>query len=118
MAANNDLIDKDKWYCEIDDFCVEYWYETFGHSICCFDNTLEDLAHFLNEEELPQFAAYVNETFGTNLSTDENADIILDSLYKQILEKAIESFDGERDIFHEEAARKRREWYGKDSTPL
>lgn len=109
-------LDKEQLYREIDDFCCRYWYETYGHSIFTFDNTREDLAHFLDEEELPQFTTYVNEVFGTHLSTNENADIPLDYLYRQILEKAIESFDGKTDIFHEEAARKRKEWDGKDST--
>ena len=105
-------LDKDYLYREIDDFCCRYWHETFGHTIFTFDNPREDLAHFLDEEELPKFTTYVNKTFGTNLSTNENANIPLDFLYKQILEKTVESFDGERDIFHDEAERKRKKWDG------
>ncbi len=103
-------LDKEELYREIDDFCCRYWDETFGHSIFTIDNTLEDLDHFLDEDEMLQFVTYVNKTFGTKLSTEVHACIPLDYLYKQILEKSIESFDGKTDIFHEEAARKRKEW--------
>ena len=110
MKADKELIDKKRWYTEIDDFCTRYWSETFGHTILCFDNTIEDLDHFLDEDEMLQFVTYVNKTFGTQLSTEEHADIRLDYLYKQILEKAVESYDGYTDIFHEEQARKWKEW--------
>ena len=115
MRADKELIDKKSWYTEIDDFCTRYWSETFGHTILCFDNTMEDLDHFLDEEEMLQFVTYVNETFGTQLSTEEHVDIRLDYLYKQILEKAVESYDGYTDIFHEEQARKWEEW-NKDNS--
>lgn len=99
-------------YSEIDDFCTRYWSETFGHTILCFDNTMEDLDHFLDEDEMLQFVTYVNKTFGTKLGTTVHACITLDYLYKQILEKAVESYDGHTDIFHEEQARKSKEWDG------
>ena len=56
------------------------------------------------------YCRYWDETFGTKLRTEVHACITLDFLYKQILEKAIESFDGKTDIFHKEAARKRKDW--------
>ena len=110
MNTDNKMIDKKTLYSEIDDFCCRYWSETFGHTIFTIDNTREDLAHFLDEDELPKFTTYINKTFCTNLSTTENADIPLDYLSKQILEKTVESYDGHTDIFHEELARKRKEW--------
>ena len=115
MKTDEKMIDKNSLYSEIDDFCCRYWSETFGHTIFTIDNTCGDLAHFLDEDELPKFTTYINETFGTNLSTNENADIPLDYLYKQILEKAVESYDGHTDIFHEEQARKRKEWDGDET---
>ena len=110
MNTDEKLIDKKSLYSEIDDFCCRYWSETFGHSIFTVDNTLEDLDHFLDEDEMLQFVTYVNKTFGTKLRTTVHACITLDYLYKQILEKAVESYDGHTDIFHEEQARKRKEW--------
>lgn len=115
MQSEKHQFDKKSLYVEIDDFCTRYWYETFGHSIFTFDNTISDLDYFLDEEEMLQFVTYVNETFGTQLSTEEHADIRLDYLYKQILEKAVESYDGYTDIFHEEQARKRKEWDGDET---
>lgn len=116
MKADKELIDKKRWYTEIDDFCTRYWSETFGHSIFTIDNTISDLDYFLDEDEMLQFVTYVNETFGTQLSTHIHACITLDYLYKQILEKAVESYDGYTDIFHEEQARKRKEWDGDETS--
>jgi hypothetical protein len=104
------MIDMNQWYYDIENFCIQYWRETFGHSIFCFDNTLIDLDFFLEEDEMLQFTTYINDTFGTKLSTKQHADIPLYYLYKQILEKAIESFDGQKDIFHEEYSKKLQEW--------
>ena len=110
MQAEKQQFDKKSLYFEIDDFCTRYWSETFGHSIFTIDNTISDLDYFLDEDEMLQFVSYVNETFGTQLSTKVHACITLDYLYKQILEKTVESCDGCTDIFHEEQARKRKEW--------
>ncbi len=104
------MLDKEKLYYEIEDFFITYWEKTYGHSIYCFDNTMEDLDHFLDEDEMLQFVTYINTTFETNFSTEVHACITLDQLYKQILKKAFESYDGTTDIFHEEKNKHLKKW--------
>lgn len=102
------VIEDGHLYADIENFCISYWKEEFGHTIWCCDNSLEDLDHFLDDNELPLFVNYINKTFGTNLNTNKHAFITLDTLYKAIEYKTLEC-----DNFYYIYNKKIKEWNKK-----
>ena len=106
------VIEDGNLYADIENFCIYYWKAKIGHTICCFDNSLEVLDHFLADDELPVFVDYINKTFGTNLNTAKHTYITLDALYKAIEYKTLE--DDNYLNFYYEYDKKIDEWKKSD----